>query len=59
MLDEFQAREQLAKKMKLFNTITRTVDTDLVTSTVANGRVTVVTFARIYQLACWYCIKQT
>lgn len=48
MLDEFQAREQLAKKMKLFNTITRTVDTDLVTSTVANGSVAVVTFARIY-----------
>lgn len=48
MLDEFQAREQLAKKMKLFNRITRTVDTDLVTSTVANGGVAVVTFARIY-----------
>ena len=33
-LDEIGVREQIAKKMKRFNTITGIIDTDLITSTV-------------------------
>ena len=34
LLDEIEARERTAKKMKRFNIITRVVDTSLITSTV-------------------------
>ena len=36
-LDEIEARERIAKKMKRFNTITGIVDTDRITSTVISG----------------------
>ena len=44
-LDEIEVREQIAKKMKRFNTITGIVDTGLVTSTVITGRISIATFA--------------
>ena len=37
MLDEIEAREWIAKKMKRFNTITGIIDTGLITSTVITG----------------------
>ena len=36
-VNEIEVREQTAKKMKRFNTITGIVDTDLITSTVITG----------------------
>ena len=36
-LNEIEVREQIAKKMKRFNTITGIVDTDLITLTVITG----------------------
>ena len=44
-LDEVEAREQLAKKMKQFNTITGIVDTGLITSTAITGRISIAAFA--------------
>ena len=37
MLDEIEARERIAKKMKRFNTITGIIDAGLITSTVITG----------------------
>ena len=37
LLDEIEARERIAKKMKRFNTITGIIDTGLITSTVITG----------------------
>ena len=45
LLDQIEVREQIAKKMKRFNTIKSIVDTGLITSTVIAGGVSIVTFA--------------
>ena len=44
-LDEFGARELLAKKIKQFNTITGIVDTCLITFTVVTGGISIAAFA--------------
>ena len=44
-LDEIEVREQIAKKMKRFNTITGIVDTGLITSTVITGGISIAAFA--------------
>ena len=47
-LNEIEVREQIAKKMKRFNTITGIVDTGLITSTVitgGTGGISIATFA--------------
>ena len=44
-LDEITVREQIAKKMKQFNTITGIVDTRLITSTVITGGISIAAFA--------------
>ena len=43
--DENEVRERIAKKMKPFNTITDIVDTDLITSTVIAGGISIAAFA--------------
>ena len=45
LLDQIEVREQIAKKMKQFNTIKSIVDTGLITSTVIAGGVSIVAFA--------------
>ena len=45
LLDEIEVREQIAKKVKRFNTITGIVDTGLITSTVINGVISIAAFA--------------
>ena len=40
-LNEIEVREQIAKKMKRFNTITGIVDTGLITSTVITGGISI------------------
>ena len=44
-LDEIEVREQIAKKMKRFNTITGMVDPGLITSTVITGGIFIAAFA--------------
>ena len=44
-LNEIEVREQIAKKMKRFNTITGIVDTGLITSTVITGGISISAFA--------------
>ena len=44
-LNEIEVREQIAKKMKWFNTVTGIVDTGLITSTVITGGITIAAFA--------------
>ena len=43
-LNEIEIREQIPKKMKRFNTITGIVDTDLITSTVITGGISIIAF---------------
>ena len=43
-LNEIEIREQIPKKMKRFNTITGIVDTDLITSTVITGGISITAF---------------
>ena len=45
LLDEIEVPERIAKKMKRFNTITSIVDTDLITSTVITGGISIAAFA--------------
>ena len=45
LLNEIEVLEQIAKKMKRFNTIIGIVDTDLITSTVVTGGISIATFA--------------
>ena len=45
MLEEIEVRERIAKKMKRLNTITGIVDTDLITSTVITGEISIAAFA--------------
>ena len=44
-LNEIEVREQIAKKMKRFNSITGIVDTRLITSTVISGGISIAAFA--------------
>ena len=44
-LNEIEVREQIAKKMKRFNTITGIVDTGLITSAVITGLTSIAAFA--------------
>ena len=44
-LSEIEVREQIAKKMKRFNTITGIVDTGLITSAVITGGISIAAFA--------------
>ena len=44
-LNQIEVREQIAKKMKRFNTITGIVDTGLITSTVITGGISTAAFA--------------
>ena len=44
-VNEIEVREQTAKKMKRFNTITGIVDTGLITSTVITGGISIAAFA--------------
>ena len=44
-LNEIEAREQIAKKMKRFNTITGIVDTGLITSTVITEGISIAELA--------------
>ena len=44
-LDEIEARERIAKKMKRFNMIAGIVDTGLITSTVITGEISTAAFA--------------
>ena len=44
-LNEIETHEQIAKKMKRFNTITGIVDTGLITSTVITGGISIAAFA--------------
>ena len=44
-INEIEVREQIAKKIKRFNTITGIVDTGLITSTVITGGISVTAFA--------------
>ena len=44
-LDEIEVCEQIAKKMKRFNAILGIVDTNLITSTVITGRISIAAFA--------------
>ena len=44
MLEEIEVREQIAKKMKRFNTITGIVGTGLITSTVITGGISTAAF---------------
>ena len=44
-LNEIEVREQIAKKMKRFNTITGIVDTGLITSTVITEGISIAAFA--------------
>ena len=47
LLDEIEACERMAKKMKQFNTITDIVDTGLITSTVITGGISIAAFASV------------
>ena len=55
-LDEIEVREQIAKKMKRFNTITGIVDTGLITSTVITGGISC-SICQWCWIACWYCLE--
>ena len=45
LLNEIEIREQVAKKMKCFNTITSIADTGLITSTVITGGICIAAFS--------------
>ena len=55
-LNEIEVREQIAKKMKRFNTITGIVDTGLITSTVITGGISC-SICQWCSIACWYCLE--
>ena len=55
-LNEIEVREQIAKKMKRFNTITGIVDTGLITSTVITGGISC-SICQWCWIACWYCLE--
>ena len=53
LLEEIEVCERIAKKMKLFNTITGIVNTGLITSTVITGGISIAVFAS----GCWHGLK--
>ena len=56
LLDETEVRERIAKKIKLFSTITSIVDTDLITSTLITGGISIAAFQWRWP-ACWHYPK--
>ena len=58
-LDEIDVCEQIAKKMKRFNTIAGIVDTDLITSTVITGGISIAAFASSVGLPVAFALSQT
>ena len=58
-LHEIEVREQIAKKMKPFNTITSIVDTGLITSTVITGGIRVAAFAKDVGLPVGIALSET
>ena len=59
LLNEIEVFEQNAKKMKRFNIITRIVDTDLVTSIVITGGISIAAFASDVGLPVGITLSQT
>ena len=57
--NEIEVREQIAKKMKRFNTITTIVDTGLITSTVITGRISIAAFASCVGLSVGIALSGT
>ena len=58
-LKEIEVREQIAKKMKRFNTITGIVDTGLITSTVITGGISIAAFASVVGLSVGIALSGT
>ena len=58
-LHEIEVREQIAKKMKPFNTITSIVDTGLITSTVITGGIRIAAFAKDVGLPVGIALSRT
>ena len=58
-LHEIEVREQIAKKMKPFNTITSIVDTGLITSTVITGGIRIAAFAKDVGLPVGIALSET
>ena len=58
-LNQIEVREQIAKKMKRFNTITTIVDTGLITSTVITGRISIAAFASCVGLSVGIALSGT
>ena len=58
-INETEVREQIAKKMKRFNTITGIVDTGLITSTVITGGITITAFASGVRLSVGIALSGT
>ena len=58
-LNEIEVREQIAKKMKRFNTITGIVDTGLITSTVITGGISIEAFASAVGLPVGIALSRT
>ena len=58
-LNEIEVREQIAKKMKRFNTITGIEDTGLIPSTVITGGVFIAAFACVVALPVGIALSET
>ena len=58
-LNEIEVREQIAKKIKRFNTITSIVDTGLITSTMITGEVSMAAFASGVGLLVGIALRRT
>ena len=58
-LNEIEVREQIAKKMKRFNTITGIVDTDLITSTLITVGISITAFASGIGLPVAFALSRT
>ena len=58
-LSEIEVREQIAKKMKRFNTITGIVDTGLITSTVITREISIAAFASGVGLSVGIALSKT
>ena len=58
-LHEIEVREQIAKKMKPFHTITSIVDTGLITSTVITGGIRIAAFANDVGLPVGIALSET
>ena len=58
-LNEIEVREQIAKKIKRFNTITGIVDTGLITSAMITGEVSIAAFASGVGLLVGIALRRT